>query len=167
MPGSMMLSGVEKSGSPISRWTMRLPSASRRRAFASTSKALSVPRRVIRSANLMVTFGMLMDPKEGSTVDADRLAADVSRLLRAKEGTRGAELRRIAEPAHRRARGHPADLLVRVGARGRRHLAGAVRADCVRGEAVYGDSVGRQLERQGFRESRNGRAQRVRQRDVG
>src|SRR5207245_9679514 len=37
----------------------RLPSASRRRAFASTSKALSVPRRDIRSANLMATFGIL------------------------------------------------------------------------------------------------------------
>src|SRR5256714_3467178 len=46
-----MLSGVAKSGSPISRCTMRLPSASSFRARASTSKAPSVPSRDIRSAN--------------------------------------------------------------------------------------------------------------------
>src|ERR1700736_1713324 len=146
MPASMMLSGVEKSGSPISRWTMRLPSASRRRAFASTSNALSVPRRDIRSANLMATIGMLMDPAEGSTVHADRLAGDVSGLLRAEEGARGAELRRIAEPAHRR-RGRVAfDLLLRIDARRPRECARAVREDRVRSEAVHRDVVWRQLE---------------------
>src|SRR5207245_11653128 len=36
-----------------------LLSASRRRRFASASEALSVPRRDIRSANLMATFGIL------------------------------------------------------------------------------------------------------------
>src|SRR5436309_15550019 len=46
-----MLSGVAKSGSPISRCTMRLPSASSFRARASTSKAPSVPSRDILSAN--------------------------------------------------------------------------------------------------------------------
>src|SRR5438046_7421356 len=45
-----MLSGVAKSGSPISRCTMCLPSASSLRALASTSKAPSVPSRDMRSA---------------------------------------------------------------------------------------------------------------------
>src|SRR2546421_11332992 len=45
-----MLSGVAKSGSPISRWTILLPSASSLRALASTSNAPSVPRRDMRSA---------------------------------------------------------------------------------------------------------------------
>src|SRR5690242_6313225 len=47
---STMLSGVAKSGSPISRWTTRLPSASSFRARARTSNAPSVPRRDMRSA---------------------------------------------------------------------------------------------------------------------
>src|SRR6266851_3780035 len=51
IPASTMLSGVAKSGSPISRWTMRLPSASSLRARASVSNAPSVPRRDMRSAN--------------------------------------------------------------------------------------------------------------------
>src|SRR5260370_20546370 len=123
-----MLSGVAKSGSPISRWTICLPSASRRRALASTSNALSVPRRDMRSANLIVTFGMLMDPpphdvgrspptakrlrvggetrsvhtQERAAVDAERLAGDVPRLFRAEERARRAELGRFAEPSHRR-----------------------------------------------------------------
>src|SRR5579859_2471716 len=50
----MMLSGVAKSGSPISRCTICLPSASSRRAFASTSNAPSVPRRDMRSAKRIV-----------------------------------------------------------------------------------------------------------------
>src|SRR2546429_8189423 len=45
-----MLSGVAKSGSPISRWTIRLPSASSLRALARTSNAPSVPSRDMRSA---------------------------------------------------------------------------------------------------------------------
>src|SRR5438552_19070849 len=45
-----MLSGVAKSGSPISRCTMCLPSASSLRALARTSKAPSVPSRDMRSA---------------------------------------------------------------------------------------------------------------------
>src|SRR5579859_2846196 len=50
----MMLSGVAKSGSPISRWTTCLPSASSRRALASTSNAPSVPKRDMRSAKRIV-----------------------------------------------------------------------------------------------------------------
>src|SRR5579859_6034328 len=50
----MMLSGVAKSGSPISRCTICLPSASSRRALASTSNAPSVPRRDMRSAKRIV-----------------------------------------------------------------------------------------------------------------
>src|SRR5438046_9949465 len=59
MPASTMLSGVAESASPISRWTLFLPSASSLRARASTSNAPSVPSRVMRSANLMVTLRML------------------------------------------------------------------------------------------------------------
>src|SRR5258706_11650300 len=45
-----MFIGVSKSGSPISRWTMSFPCASRARALARTSNAVSVPRRLMRSA---------------------------------------------------------------------------------------------------------------------
>src|SRR2546421_5485219 len=48
-----MLGGVGKSGSPISRCTMVRPWASSFRAFASTSKAVSVPISSIRRANFM------------------------------------------------------------------------------------------------------------------
>src|SRR2546428_9831367 len=51
-----MLSGVAKSGSPISRWTILLPSASSLRALASTSNAPSVPRRDMRSAKRMAVL---------------------------------------------------------------------------------------------------------------
>src|SRR2546425_971065 len=40
-----MCAGVSKSGSPISRWMTRRPDASSAFARASTSKAVSVPRR--------------------------------------------------------------------------------------------------------------------------
>src|SRR5260370_28202452 len=99
---STMLSGVAKSGSPISRWTICLPPASRRRALASTSNALSVPRRDMRSANFIVTFGMLMHTQQRAAVDSECLAGDVSRLLRADECARGPDLRRVAQPSHRR-----------------------------------------------------------------
>src|SRR5260370_41341545 len=49
-PASMTLAGVSKSGSPISRWTMSCPLASRARARTNVSKAVSVPRRVMRRA---------------------------------------------------------------------------------------------------------------------
>src|SRR5216684_5502651 len=111
-----MLSGVAKSGSPISRWTISLPSASRRRALASTSNALSVPRRDMRSAKRMLMFGMLMHAQERAAIDADRLARDVARLLGAQERARSPELGRVAEPSHRRGRRLLLDPLLRVAA---------------------------------------------------
>src|SRR5262249_44117078 len=48
-----MLGGVSKSGSPISRCTTCLPCASRARARARTSKAVSVPRRDMRAASFI------------------------------------------------------------------------------------------------------------------
>src|SRR6266853_5856343 len=50
-PASITLAGVSKSGSPISRWMMLLPCASRARALARVSKAVSVPKRAIRLAS--------------------------------------------------------------------------------------------------------------------
>src|SRR3954447_12977597 len=47
----MMCRGVVKSGSPISRWMIRLPCASSSRARASTSKAVSVPSRASDAAS--------------------------------------------------------------------------------------------------------------------
>src|SRR6267143_1675393 len=102
IPASTMLSGVAKSGSPISRWTICFPSASRRRALASTSNALSVPKRDMRSANFIVIFGMLMDTEKGAAVDAQRLAGDVARLPGAEERAGRPELGRVAQPSHRR-----------------------------------------------------------------
>src|SRR5260370_3045144 len=52
MPVATTFAGVSKSGSPISRWTTSLPCASKARARASTSKAVSVPRPAIRLASL-------------------------------------------------------------------------------------------------------------------
>src|SRR6266571_6306380 len=46
----MMLRGVSKSGSPISRWIMSRPFASSAFALTNTSKAVSVPRRAMRFA---------------------------------------------------------------------------------------------------------------------
>src|SRR5690348_13628454 len=48
-----MFGGVGKSGSPISRWTIFRPWASSLRAFASTSKAVSVPISSMRRASFM------------------------------------------------------------------------------------------------------------------
>src|SRR2546430_11807239 len=101
---SVMLSGVAKSGSPISRWTTCLPSASSRRARASTSNALSVPRRSMRSANRMPMSSM--NPTQGAAVDADGLAREVAGLHRAEEGAGRAQLRRVAQPAGRDAARH-------------------------------------------------------------
>src|SRR5262249_38535302 len=56
----MMCRGVSKSGSPISKWTTSFPVASKVRALTSTSNAVSVPSRDIRSANRMV-FNSLLD----------------------------------------------------------------------------------------------------------
>src|SRR5688572_1916212 len=54
-----MCGAVSKSGSPISRCTMLRPCASRPRALASTSKALSVPRRAWRAAICGMTLCLL------------------------------------------------------------------------------------------------------------
>src|SRR5258706_15796118 len=127
-----MLSGVAKSGSPISRWTILLPSASSRRAFARTSKALSVPRCDMRSANLIATERILMNSEQCAAIHAQRLPRDVARLLRAKKGASRAELRGIAQPTHRRAGGGELDLLVGVLAGGPGDVACAVGEDRVR-----------------------------------
>ena len=49
----LMLSGVSKSGSPISRWMTLLPCASRARARTRTSNAVSVPSRASLSESFM------------------------------------------------------------------------------------------------------------------
>src|SRR5260370_30633886 len=140
-----MLSGVAKSGSPISRCTMRLPSASRRRALARTSNALSVPSRDMRSANLIATERILMNSEQCAAVDAQRLPGDVARLLRTKKGAGRAELGRVAQPTHWRAGGGELDLLVRVLAGGAGDVSCAVRDDRGRRLALDPDSVCRQL----------------------
>src|SRR5207237_4642328 len=91
---STMLSGVAKSGSPISRWTMSRPWASRRRALARTSKAPSVPMWSIRSANLIGIPG-LVHAFGRAAVDHDGLAGQVAGVPRADEGTDGPELGRV------------------------------------------------------------------------
>src|SRR5262245_11011378 len=48
-----MYAGVSKSGSPISRWITDFPWASSARARASTSNAVSVPRRDMRAERSM------------------------------------------------------------------------------------------------------------------
>src|SRR6185312_295408 len=141
MPASMMLSGVAKSGSPISRWTMCLPSASSCLALASTTNAPSVPSRDMRSANLIVmraTLG-LVDAEEGAAVDAQRLARDVGRLLRAEESASGRELGRVAEAAHRGGRSLSLQVLLDITARGGGDRTDAVGQDHVRRQAVDGD----------------------------
>ncbi len=52
-PASTMCGGVSKSGSPICRWMILRPWASSALARASTSKAVSVPRRPMLSASCM------------------------------------------------------------------------------------------------------------------
>src|SRR5215469_969062 len=94
-----MLSGVAKSGSPISRWTTRRPPASRWRALASTSNAPSVPSRSIRLAKWMPMCSV--NPPESAAVDPDRLAGDVGGMARTEERAGGAELLRVAHPAGR------------------------------------------------------------------
>src|SRR5256885_4085931 len=191
MPASTMLSGVAKSGSPISRWTIFLPSASSLRARASTSNAPSVPSRVMRSANLMLTLRMLrkdeveleagfipavtqratfrappskslregvsrgrpafpaplVDAAELPTVDANRLAGDEARLLRAQERARRAELGWVAHAPQRHGFRALPDVLFDVDP-GRRQVADAVGQHRVRREAVDGDAVGADLLRQ-------------------
>src|SRR3989475_8911692 len=108
-----------------------------------------------------------MDAQKRTAIDSERLAGDVARLLRTEERTRGAELRRVAQPTHRRGGRHTLDLFFRIGARGYGHLADAVGEDAVRGEAVDGDAVWSELARKGLRETRHRGAHRVRQGDIG
>src|SRR6266568_4314723 len=92
-----MLSGVAKSGSPISRWMTWRPAASRRRARASTSKAPSVPSRSMRSAKRIPMVSV--NSAQGAAVHADGLARDVAGLPRAEERAGGPELVGLPYPA--------------------------------------------------------------------
>src|SRR5215470_13686526 len=96
-----MLSGVAKSGSPISRCTTWRPTASRPRARASTSNAPSVPSRSIRSAKRIPMVSV--NPPQGPAVDTDGLARDVARLARAEERARRPELVRVPDAPRRDA----------------------------------------------------------------
>src|SRR5579859_4814949 len=64
-PAATTLAGVSKSGSPISKWTMSLPLASRARAFTNTSKAVSVPSRDMRLASLSSDWTALLMMSKG------------------------------------------------------------------------------------------------------
>src|SRR4030088_3021793 len=132
-----MLSGVAKSGSPISRWTMRLPSASSRRALASTSKAPSVPNRVMRSAK-RITELILVDAEQRSAVHAQRLTGDVAGLPRAEECAGRAELFRITKALHRRGLPLARYLFFWVKPSGAGDVTRAVGQDGIRREAVDG-----------------------------
>src|SRR5919201_1393811 len=80
----MMLGGVGKSGSPISRWTMLRPWASSLRALASTSKAVSVPISSIRWANFIGSSSHSKGSKVAAVVapvDADVVDARHPRAL--------------------------------------------------------------------------------------
>src|SRR5258708_15980457 len=142
-----MLSGVAKSGSPISRCTMRLPSASRRRALARTSNAISVPSRDMRSANLIATERILMNSEQCAAVDAQRLSGDVARLLRAKKGAGRTELRRIAQPTHWRSGCLLFDPLLGIDTGRGGDLPCPVGQDRVSREALDRDPVGPKLAR--------------------
>src|SRR5215475_14173951 len=56
----MMNRGVVKSGSPISRWMTRRPCSSSARARASTSNAVSVPRRAREAASAGSATALLL-----------------------------------------------------------------------------------------------------------
>src|SRR5437588_592764 len=142
----MMLSGVGKSGSPISRWMTLRPCASRLRALARTSKAPSVPMLSIRWANLIVNpCSLSKDAPAGGAVDDDGLPADVAGAARAEEGADRGELRRLAVAPHRHPPRVPLQLLLQAHPRLLRRRpgdgAGAVGQDRVGGEAVDGDAV--------------------------
>src|SRR4051812_45075484 len=66
-----MFFGVSKSGSPISRCTTSLPSASSARARASTSKAVSVPSRLMDAASLKAIVSSLSGGMAGASRDRD------------------------------------------------------------------------------------------------
>jgi hypothetical protein len=63
MAASLIFLGVSKSGSPISRWTISFPCFSRAFAFASTSKAVSVPNVSILFAKMELTQITLTERK--------------------------------------------------------------------------------------------------------
>src|ERR1700682_6162410 len=147
MPASTMLSGVAKSGSPISRWTIFLPSASSRRALARTTNAPSVPRRDMRSAKRISTPGIveLVDADERAAVDAERLTGDESGLARAQKGARSGELGWIAIPPHRRLSCLALEPLFHVTAGSRSDVASPVGKDVVGRKTVHRYGVPAQL----------------------
>src|SRR5580704_15196842 len=76
-----MCLGVAKSGSPISRWMMSRPSASRARARTSTLKAPSTPSRSMREASFMDGSGRLAEERDAvAEIDEADLVADVRAL---------------------------------------------------------------------------------------
>src|SRR5205807_2595576 len=110
----MMLSGVGKSGSPISRWTTRMPCFSRALARASTSKAPTVPIRLMRWVNFKAI--LLGVESRAAAVDHDRLASDISGLRRAEVGAEPAHLGGVAVAPHRQLRGAPLELFLEADA---------------------------------------------------
>src|SRR5437667_7638431 len=111
LAASRMWAGVSKSGSPISRWTMLLPCRSRARARASTSKAVSVPSRPIRSATWIMTGPFRASEDAIPLVGRERRRAATHRVphpvLGAQEG--------LALEEHRDGEGlrdhdHPAEI---------------------------------------------------------
>src|SRR3990170_1216454 len=100
----MMLLGVSKSGSPISRWMTDFPLASSCLARASTLNAVSVPRRDIAEASLdwaRVAIGLLRirNPRAGEI--------ESPRRFHLKLLTRGARLQlRPMAPADVQSVGH-------------------------------------------------------------
>src|ERR1700674_4297238 len=117
MPASTMLSGVAKSGSPISRWTIFLPWASRRLALASTSNAPSVPSRDMRSAKRIAATleSYLVHAQQRAAIDAERLPGDVARRLRTQERACGGKLRGVPKAPQRRVGGGQIELPDAVG----------------------------------------------------
>src|SRR5215472_7239573 len=133
---SVMLSGVAKSGSPISRCTIFLPAASRPRARARISKAPSVPRRCIRSANRIPIASV--NASERAAVDSNRLPGHVGSLSRAEERADCPELGRIADTAGRDA---PGDILQAAAV----ELIYAIGQDRTRRQVVDSDAGGGHL----------------------
>src|SRR5437899_1779059 len=121
---SMRVFGVISEAS--SSRSIRKPVSSRRVTTFGTE-----PRHALRELDRHAPR-ILVHTQQSTPIDADRLPADVAGLLRAEERARRAKLRRVAEPAHWRGRGHPLHLLVGIGA-----ACGSDLADAV-GEAAVG-----------------------------
>src|SRR4030088_3171234 len=109
-----MFSGVGKTGSPISRWMTLRPCASSIRAFASTSKAPSVPRFCMRLANLTAK---LENAPGGDGVDDDRLPRHTAGLRGAEVGAEVAQLGGVAIATHRQVGGVALELFLEADAR--------------------------------------------------